>query len=262
MPRPSKITYEAVATACNELARDGVKPTYAALLERVGGSYPVLKLHLSRWLEEASAAQKYALPDELAKEVGLWYQKAASQAKAGAELWRQEQALLIAVERQALQEKLDAAIQASLVANEARLTLGHELSLRNVQYEYKDEEVTALRSRVAGLESQLSAEKARADAAMESLNARIAEQEKERITHGAELLMAEERTRGTEKALLLRHGTEVENLKQRSQRAEADLDNAKVTRDAYGAKANSLRDEVSKLLGRVEGLESNLRSSH
>lgn len=262
MPRPSKITYEEVATACNDLARDGIKPTYAALLGRVGGSYPVLKLHLSRWLEEASAAQKYALPDELAKELGLWYQRAASQAKADAELWRQEQSVLMAAERQALQGKLDAAMQATMIANDARLTLSHELSLKNVQFNYKDEEATALRSQVARFESQIAAEKIRGDTAEANLLARIAEQDKERITHGAELMMAEERTRGTEKALLLRHGTEVEHLKQRAQRAEAELEGAKVARDAHIAIANKLRDEVSRLLGRIEAMGDGLKKEN
>lgn len=167
----------------------------------------------------------------------------------------------MAAERQELQDKLEAAIQTSMVANEARLILSHELSLKNVQFKYKDEEATILRSQLAGLESELAAESDRTNAAETSLSSRITEQEKDRLTHGAELLMAGERTRGTEKALLLRHGTEVGNLKQRAQRAEADLEGAKVARNAFSSKANVLRDEVSRLLGRVEGLESSLRSS-
>jgi Plasmid replication region DNA-binding N-term len=254
MPRSSQITYEQVAQACNDIAADGRKPTYKELFAIVGGSYEVIKRLLTRWLEEASAAQKYALPDELARDLGAWYQKAVHQARAEAELWRQDQEVLMQAERQALAKAEGVAEATQRQALDSMQSIGHENSLLTVQLSHAQSRGVELDIRVTNFEAKLANQTAKALAAERTSSERAQEIERLSIRHSHALELAETRTRETERVLLLRHGSEVQAFKTRAEKAEAELMHTKEIRDALQQRANKLAEELADAKGRLQGL--------
>jgi Plasmid replication region DNA-binding N-term len=251
MPRSSQITYEQVAQACYDIAAQGRKPTYKDLFAIVGGSYEVIKRFLTRWLEEASVAQKYALPDDLAKDLGAWYQSAIHQARAEAELWRQDQEVLIQVERQALAKAKGVAEAAQRQALDTIQSIGHENSLLTVQLSHAQSRGAELDARATNLEAELANQTARALAAERTSSERAQEIERLSIRHTHALELAETRTRETERVLLLRHSSEVQSFKTRAEKAEAEAVHLREIRDAFQQRANKLAEELASAKARL-----------
>jgi chromosome segregation ATPase len=227
MGRTSEITFEAVATVCTDLVQQGKRPTFALLKEQLGGSYEVLKRHLDRWQEESTAGARYALPHELATDLGIWFQRAKSQAQAEASHWLDLEKIALQIKAQQWKGSLDAMQSELAKANEQRAQMGHDLSIKTLQASHAIEKLTHLSEELAATYEQVSSLNAKCETLGEQLAARIAELQSERQRHTHELEIAEERTRGTEKAILMRHHAEVELQKSKQALLEKTIDDLK-----------------------------------
>jgi cell division septum initiation protein DivIVA len=247
MGRTSEITYEAVATVCSELATLGKRPTFALIKGELGGSYEVLKRHIDRWMQESAVGARYALPDDLATELGVWYQRAKGQAQTEAEHWLdQEKAILLAKERQ-WQTELDTMKTELTKANEQCAQMGHDLSIKTLQAQHAIEKAAALSQNVTETSALLLAKTNQCADLIEQLAASKTELISERQRHTHELAIAEERTRGAEKAVLMRHHAEVELQKAKCESLSKQLDDVKMRRDMYEQRANALQAENNRL---------------
>jgi chromosome segregation ATPase len=224
MGRTSEITFEAVATVCTDLVQQGKRPTFALLKEQLGGSYEVLKRHLDRWQEQSTAGARYALPHELAADLGIWFQQAKGQAKAEATHWLDLEKTALQLREQQWKDTLEGMRSDLAKANEQQAQMGHELSIKTLQASHAIEKATHLAEDLAAANEQLVAMNSKCEALAEQLSARIAELLSERQRHTHELAIAEERTRGTEKAILMRHHAEVELQKSKQALLEKTID--------------------------------------
>jgi chromosome segregation ATPase len=243
MGRTSEITFEAVATVCTDLVQQGKRPTFALLKEQLGGSYEVLKRHLDRWQEESTAGARYALPHELAADLGIWFQQAKGQAKAEATHWLDLEKTALQVKEQQWKNALDGMRSDLAKANEQQAQMGHDLSIKTLQASHAIEKATHLSEELASANEQIVAVNAKCEALAEQLLARISELQSERQCHTHELAIAEERTRGMERALLMRHHAEVELQKEKFKLVESRLDDAKVRMSIYEQRFNELKEK-------------------
>jgi Plasmid replication region DNA-binding N-term len=227
MGRTSEITFEAVATVCTDLVQQGKRPTFALLKEQLGGSYEVLKRHLDRWQEESTAGARYALPHELAADLGIWFQQAKGQAKAEATHWLDLEKTALQVKEQQWKDALDLMRSELDKASDQQAQMGHDLSIKTLQASHAIEKATRLAEDLAAANEQVVALNAKCEALAEQLSARIAELQSERQRHTHELAIAEERTRGTEKAILMRHHAEVELQKSKQALLEKTIGDLK-----------------------------------
>jgi chromosome segregation ATPase len=254
MARSSTITYEDVAAVCRELASEGAKPTFKAVRIRVGGSYDVLKRLITQWLEESAAATPNTLPQPILDDLNLIYQRLVIEANNAAQTRLDEQIDLFAAERVMLTEQLQAAQIENRAAQESRDQLGHELSLARTRLEFLVPTNQKLEKQVANLDVQ----KKGLEAQLLQLKEQLAEQQGmiqdmgTRHTH--ELELAEERTRGTERALLMRHSAEIEPLKDKISRLTSDNDHLRTKCQAYEHRYHQAKSELSNLKGQIEVL--------
>jgi chromosome segregation ATPase len=248
MGRTSEITYDAVASVCTELAIGGKRPTFALIKGQLGGSYEVLKRHIDRWTEESAAGAQYALPSDLATELGIWYQRAKGKALAEATQWLDAEKALLAVREREYTETIDATKAAIAKAHEQCAQMGHELSIKTLQATHAMEKLTVISEALAASQAQLIATQAKCQELNSDIAARVSELRSERQRHTHELAMADERSRGTEKALLMRHHAEVELQKERTKSIEGQLEDQKLRSQAFEQKLNQIQTEYSKLL--------------
>jgi hypothetical protein len=247
MGRTSEITYEAVAAICTDLAIDGKRPTFALIKERLGGSYEVLKRHLDRWLEESASSARYALPNQLANDLGLWFQQAKGQAQAEADHWLASEKALLQAKEQQWQALLDNMKIEVATANEQCSQMGHDLSIKTLQASHAVERAAAITEELAKVGERLVDKESQCAGLIEQLSQRTQELQSERQRHSHELELAQERTRGTEKALLMRHHAEVELQKERTKSLEERLEDQKLRTRAFEQNANLLRAEIAAL---------------
>jgi Plasmid replication region DNA-binding N-term len=223
MGRSTEITYEDISGVCAELAAEGKRPTYAAIKERFGGSYSVIKRYLEQWQQEAQAGARFAIPANLATELGLWYQKASAQAKAEAQIWLEREQTVFLVKEQNWLKDLDAMKLGLAKAVENTAQMGHDLSIQTLKAAHAAQRLDEILAININLLQQVKASQSIVGELQASLLAEKSEQtaEKQRFAH--ELELAQERVRGTEKALLMRHHAEVELQKVKTQSAEKQL---------------------------------------
>jgi chromosome segregation ATPase len=256
MPRSSTITYEDVAAVCRELASEGAKPTFKAVRARVGGSYEVLKRHISQWLEETAASVPSVLPQAILTDLNLIYQRLVIEASNEAQQRIDEQIGLFAAERSLLVEQLQQAQLDSHVAQESRNQLGHELSLAKTRLEFLVPDSLKLEQKVAAFGAERNGLEAQLTLAKKQLAEQQTMIEKMATRHTHELEMAEERTRGTERALLMRHGAEIEPLKEAIVRLNSETDHLKTKCQAYEQRYHLANSELSKTRGQLEAMAS------
>jgi chromosome segregation ATPase len=252
MSRTSTITYEDVASVCRELASEGAKPTFKAVRLRVGGSYDVLKRHITQWLEETAAAIPNSLPQPILDDLSKIYQRLVIEADIVAQNRLDEQVGFFAAERSILIEKLQRVEIDNRAAHESRDQLGHELSLARARLEFLvpmnqnlEQKIGQLNVEKQGLETQLAHIKQQLTA-QQTFVERMAE----RHTH--ELELAEERTRGTERALLMRHSAEIEPYKEKVARLRSEVDQLNAKCSAFEQRYYSADKELSMLRGRLQ----------
>jgi vacuolar-type H+-ATPase subunit I/STV1 len=230
MGRTSEITYDAVASVCTELAIVGKRPTFALIKAQLGGSYEVLKRHIDRWIEESAAGAQYALPSDLATELGVWYQRAKGKALAEATQWLDAEKAQLVVREREYTETMDAMKAAIAKAHEQCAQMGHELSIKTLQAAHAMEKLTVISEALAASQAQLNAMQIKCQDLNSEIAARVSELQSERQRHTHELAMADERSRGTEKALLMRHHAEVELQKSKHLLLEKTIEALRATR--------------------------------
>jgi chromosome segregation ATPase len=256
MSRSSTITYEDVASVCRELASEGAKPTFKAVRSRVGGSYDVLKRFITQWLEETAAAIPNTLPQPILEDLSKLYQRLVIEADNVAQDRIDEQVGLFAAERSMLIEKLQRIEVDNRAANESRDQLGHELSLARARLEFLipmnqnlEQKIGQLNVEKQGLETQLAHIKQQLTA-QQTFVERMAE----RHTH--ELELAEERTRGTERALLMRHSAEIEPLKDKITKLSSETEYYKIRSTAFEQRFHQANTDLAKVRGQLELINS------
>jgi Plasmid replication region DNA-binding N-term len=241
MGRTSEISYEAVATVCTDLAGQGKRPTFALIKGELGGSYEVLKRHMDRWQAESAAGARYALPNDLATELGVWYQRAKGQAQAEADIWLDQEKALLLVKEQHWQKELDAMKVELAKANEQCAQMGHDLSIKALQSIHAIEKAESLSQAMVQAETKVAARDKENIELTAQLAVSVADLHSERQRHTRELELAEERTRGTEKAILMRHHAEVELQKEKAKLAEKQLEDAKFKAMIFEQRFNELK---------------------
>jgi hypothetical protein len=107
---------------------------------------------------------------------------------------------------------------------------------------------------VARLEIDLANQTARAFAAEGTSAERAQEIERLSIRHTHALELAENRTRESERVLLLRHGSEVQAFKSRAEKAEAEAAHLREIKDALQLRANKLAEDLAAAKARLESL--------
>jgi hypothetical protein len=255
MSRDSKISYDSVAAVCNAIAAQGRKPTFAAIREQVGGSYEVIKRHLTRWLEESTSATKYALPDDLANELGLWFQKARREAQIQADESLSNQIDLLGAERSLLIEERDRARLELEVIKEVANQNGHDLSIQRLQGTVKQSQLTELQQALADAMAKCASIEKQNQYLKDQLVVQAGEFSKVVALHDEQLKSADERSRGTEKALLMRHHSEVQSIKDKAAALHLDNEGLKVRLVA----AEHRCVEATRALDRSEGALSVLK---
>jgi chromosome segregation ATPase len=252
MARSSTITYEDVAAVCRELASEGAKPTFKAVRLRVGGSYDVLKRFITQWLEESAALVPNTLPQAILDDLGLIYQRLVIEASNAAQTRLDEQIELFAAERAMLIEKLQAVEIENRAALESRDQLGHELSLARARLEF----LVPMNQKFEQRLSNFDAERKGLIAQLTQFKQQLTDQKSlinnmaTRQTH--ELELAEERTRGTERALLMRHSAEIEPLKDKITRLSSDNEHLKTRCTAFEQRFHQANTELARAKGQLE----------
>jgi chromosome segregation ATPase len=254
MARSTTITYGDVAAVCRELASEGAKPTFKAVRSRVGGSYDVLKRFITQWLEESAASVPNTLPQAILNDLNLIFQRLVIEANHAAQTRLDEQIELLAAERVMLIEQLKTAQIENRAAQEGRDQLGHELSLARTRLEF----LAPLNQKLEQQASNFDTERKRLEAQLLQLKGQLTDQQgmirdiAARHTH--ELELAEERTRGTERAILMRHNAEIEPLKDRIARLSSENEHLKTRCQAFEDRFHKVNTDLAKARGQLEAL--------
>lgn len=232
MARHAEIDYLAAKSACQVIAASGKTVTLTGLRNHLGkGSFPVLKRYLEQWNREAGLDNQYpGLPQELQEGLRIWLAKARDNAdQTAAAKFEQDyedfRAELAEVSGYLLNEKL---VNEQLLNQVAELS--HQMSLASLQIKHLEERLAESQHVNAEAMAKISVAEAEKNQALEQLILARQARETDAQIHLEALKLAEERARGTERVLLMRHDSE----------------------------KNGLRAEVDKYKGQVEALELEL----
>jgi chromosome segregation ATPase len=152
------ITYENVASVCDELARAGERPTTLNIHKKLGrGSYSTVKKHIDAWLESDSAKEAEAsrlptvveLPNDFVADCDVFlkkiYKTAEAQSAAKIEQVRAERNLAVAAAETQAKEAIDYADQ-----------LAEEKAFIEEQLESERGKVHALESNLKSAETSIN----------------------------------------------------------------------------------------------------------
>ena len=255
MPKVSNVEYETVAKICDALTARGDSVTYASIFKSLGGgSYHVVKRHLDRWRDERRAATAIALPPEIQASIGLWFAQAQEKSVALAQKileseWAKFNAVRLESQVDMLRLLADLASANAIAAQQ-----GHDLSLKTLQLTQNEVHLHAERLKVIELETVNETSAKKLLALEKQVSNQAAELRRERETHGRELEMADERARGTEKALLMRYHHEVEPLKTEINRLRAAFEGETAIRLALDRKLDGVAKELAFAKGELRGI--------
>jgi chromosome segregation ATPase len=263
MSRESKIEYGQVATICNDIAAGGHKPTYAAIFKVLGGgTYSVVKRHLTQWLEETAASNIQPLPDDLIANVRDWYLQLQKEARHAGCIELDAEWEKLEAERKALEAKASQLLQRCHAAEEQAKQNGHDFSLKTVQLNHEIEKNERLEATIVDLNSKLSNLTSLHQEVNKQLQLRMRELEQEKARHTHELEMAETRARGTEKALLMRHDTEMTGYTSKIADLKKHNDDLQTMNVALTQRYNQARDDASRFAGQAEVLQQHIDASN